>query len=66
MNNNPAAFPLQVGSQWQIGMSLRDWLAGQALVGLLANPESTDFPAIRAYQHADSMLVARKRETRPL
>ena len=30
------AFPSEFGG----GMSLRDWLAGQALAGLLANPET--------------------------
>lgn len=40
---NPPAFPLAVDESFQFandGMSLRDWFAGQALAGLLANPVS--------------------------
>lgn len=44
------------------GMSLRDWLAGQALMGLLADPHqsgaSVDF-ARNAYGFADAMLAVR-------
>jgi hypothetical protein len=43
------------------GMSLRDYFAGQALVGLLAGHYS-DFPReapIKAYQIADAMLARR-------
>lgn len=51
------------------GMSLRDWLAGQALVGILAADPEFDFgtvPArdgvsIAAYLVADSMLRARSK-----
>ncbi|MCC2681740.1 MAG: hypothetical protein K0S36_1304 [Nitrosospira multiformis] len=45
------------------GMSLRDWLAGQAMQGLIAD---TEFPldhdglAKAAYDIADAMLEARK------
>lgn len=51
------------------GMSLRDWLAGQALTGLLANPnrEDNDNWSWRtgtltgdAYQYADDMLAERE------
>jgi hypothetical protein len=56
------AFPvptLNADLQRQDGMSLRDWFAGQALVGL-----STHFdPAVaadRAYSLADAMLAARR------
>ncbi len=50
------------------GMSLRDWLAGQALAGLLASGETELFDkassyAEAAYLHADAMLKAR--ESRP-
>lgn len=48
------------------GMSLRDWFAGQALAGLLAqygaDPEWT---AIAAYKEADAMLAAREAEVKP-
>lgn len=59
------AFPLP---HWQAGecrgMSLRDWLAGQALTGLLANPHASgDIGAIArgAYLQADAMLAELKR-----
>ena len=48
--------------QDQDGMTLRDWLAGQALAGNLANPKSTGEPeneAKWAYKHADAMLAER-------
>ena len=59
-------------SEAQEGMSLRDWLAGQALNRILAernpasNPASIDPASIDrdsdlSYQYADSMLRARKR-----
>ena len=48
------------------GMSLRDYLAGQALVGLLARPHtnSTDLPmkdkSRICYAYADALLTARE------
>lgn len=47
------------------GMSLRDWFAGQALTGMLADPYSGGDEhtiARGAYMQADAMLAARKRE----
>ncbi len=44
------------------GMSLRDWFAGQALAGLLADSAFNDSPArfgLAAYALADAMLAAR-------
>lgn len=47
------------------GMTLRDWFAGQALVGMLAATGSygmgngPDENAERAYEHADAMLAFR-------
>ena len=47
------------------GMSLRDWFAGMALQGLLANYEVKiecgTFAKV-AYRHADQMLAARERK----
>lgn len=53
------------------GMTLRDWFAGQALSGLMADPglrpattDEFDHMARRLYQVADAMLTARKNEGR--
>lgn len=52
----------------QGGMSLRDWLAGQALVGYASNMETvkkgTDWMVRHAYIAADAMLLARKEPSR--
>lgn len=49
------------------GMSLRDWFAGQAVVGILAGNDLSDLPpydethlAKAAFNLADAMLAARK------
>lgn len=44
------------------GMSLRDYFAGQALVGMMAGAISVDVErsAQRAYEYADAMLKARE------
>ncbi len=50
------------GDIWP-GMTLRDWFAGQALAGIMANlnvdciPDSRVYQA--AYKHADGMLAKR-------
>lgn len=68
---NPSAFPT---SAINSGMSLRDYFAGQALAGLIANAEtpdlliglgfkgSKDMTAECAYAHADAMLAHRERQ----
>lgn len=66
------AFPsTQACESWQCrkpssGMSLRDWFAGQAMVGLCANPNAgvAVLPALQdladaCYNYADAMLLAR-------
>ncbi len=55
--------------QTEGGMSLRDWFAGQALVGLAASGELSGSGAARmaaeyAYQVADAMLEARDKNRR--
>ncbi len=48
------------------GMTLRDWFAGQALAGILANEgvgrtvDTKLADAMHAYRMADAMLAARK------
>ncbi len=55
---NPPAFPVMPGvpANGRIGMTLRDWFAGQALAGLLARGPAK---AELAYTYADAMLKAR-------
>ncbi len=64
------AFPVIVPGYepYSIGMSLRDWFAGQALAGMCAadrrwegdeKSSATDKSAQAAYSHADAMLKAR-------
>jgi hypothetical protein len=65
--HNPLAFPMSVPLGfylYQDGMTLRDYFAGQALVGLLAGrkPDAmfTNEDATKsAYYMADAMLEAR-------
>lgn len=48
----------------QGGMTLRDWFAGQALNGMLSDPNLSAEPeefADYAYRHADAMLKARSK-----
>lgn len=61
------AFPLCVSHAFQHfdqGMSLRDWFAGQALVGIVGKEKSGNVPprdaADRAYAYADEMLRMRE------
>jgi hypothetical protein len=61
------AFPLREedggGGYYQhVGMSLRDWFAGQALAGWLARNHLADEneSAVLAYIVADAMLAERK------
>jgi hypothetical protein len=59
-----SAFPMAVPENWdsvQDGMTLRDYFAGQALAGRLANSSTPfDIYAARyAYHIADVMLEAR-------
>lgn len=60
-----AAFPVNEGTALsaETGMSLRDYFAGQALHGLLADPNNMqqwDGFAKQAYDCADAMLAARE------
>ena len=67
-NDGGPAFP-RSGSDYvnaQEGMSLRDWFAGQALAGLMANPKMLlaiesmkQDPATCAYDVAEFMMAER-------
>lgn len=44
---------------WETGMSLRAWLVGQAMIGLMSRPhplEGADNVAIAACNYADAVL----------
>ena len=70
INNGGTAFPATLGppNEFAPGMSIRDWFAGQALVGLLSFSGEGFTSAIgtplemgaAAYQFADAMLAAQK------
>jgi len=67
---NPQAFPSNEtfidGSSYttHLGMTLRDYFAGQALAGMFANPSfdivSAVTKAMEAFDTADRMLVERE------
>ena len=64
INDGGPAFPSGDGYQRALGMTLRDYFAGQALVGLLAHPSGED-PEVAvnfAYRLADAMLEQRARK----
>lgn len=67
------AFPVPMGTQHNqyacgVGMTLRDWFAGQALAGLsvsdrfIRDADSNTAQAQWAYDLADAMLAARSRK----
>lgn len=56
------------GAEWQEGMSLRDWLAGRALTGMISTAAAPcvfglsgaeEVAAKAAYRIADAMIAAR-------
>jgi hypothetical protein len=67
MKDGGPAFPrvgqVEYNSQAQNGMSLRDWLAGQAVRGLLSNSNFAEVEVVHvaAYAIADRMLRERNK-----
>lgn len=66
-DTNIPAFPMVLPETWdsfQDGMTLRDWFAGQALAGMLAD-HTFDVPpnetAELSYKAAEAMLAERKK-----
>ena len=64
--SDKAAFPVE--QFFDPGMSLWDWFAGQAMVGLMSEPglrpsntDEFEHMATRLYQVADAMLKERKK-----
>jgi hypothetical protein len=66
MNDNPKAFPSGSRYSGDLGMTLRDWFAGQsalAAAALITERNNKMDPreiAAKAYELADAMLEARK------
>jgi hypothetical protein len=62
---NPRAFPSSAVEDAYGGMSLRDYFAGQALIGLLANPGNvilrSEVLTTRCYLIANAMLNERNK-----
>jgi hypothetical protein len=59
----PVLVPENVEGFVSLGMSLRDYFAAQALLGIIAHPDgggSFDSLAGYAYKYADAMLKARE------
>ena len=66
-DSGPVASIMTLGDKGEVvpvgGLSIRDWFAGMALQGLLANNETSYTPkqnAEEAYSFADAMIAARK------
>jgi hypothetical protein len=71
-NDGGPAFPvptdMSAGEAFYLatsGMSLRDWFAGQALIGICAHRDTWGLPDVptvarQAYRLADAMLEARE------
>lgn len=62
----PPAFPRHHRSFGNNDMDLRDWFAGQALVGICAHPDTWGIQtvegfAMQAYHLAEAMLAERAR-----
>lgn len=59
INDGGPAFP---DDSWQVGMTLRDYFAGQAMVGILSSPEAPNDATLAryAYNLADTMIAARE------
>ena len=60
--DNPSAFP---DDKWQNGMTLLDYFAGQALIGLCSNPGTAsltpEWNSEQAYLIAKTMLNVREK-----
>jgi hypothetical protein len=60
--DDESAFPCALDQT--IGMSLRDWFAGQALAGLVIDTPVIEIDVRRAYQYADAMLTERAKDAK--
>ena len=62
-----SAFPMAIPANcqgWEDGMTLRDYFAGQALIGIITHPDGFagkwKKAAEHAYEAADAMIEARE------
>ena len=68
MTNNPQAFPVGLSADqhaYMEGMFLRDYMAGQALIGIMQDNQISPNPkayATMCYEVADAMLQARQQK----
>ena len=62
MNNDIPAFPLSIDKEnfISLGMTLKDYYAGQALVGYLSNVASMDNAVYWSWHAADKMMKKRE------
>ncbi|MCP4286249.1 MAG: hypothetical protein GY792_17680 [Gammaproteobacteria bacterium] len=62
--NNPHAFPSDFEQTKEAGkgMRLRDYFAGQALIGLIDDVNQPGPMAALAYEIADAMLIEREKQ----
>lgn len=72
MSDNPQAYPCLDSSRGELsmrdpGMTLRDYFAGQAIIGIMSTAAAfdrvdrrIDMVARKAYEFADAMLAERK------
>lgn len=65
INDGGPAFPLPCSNLFHNtadGMTLRDWFAGQAIMGLLARVHPTNTSAKEVYGIADAMIKEREKK----
>ncbi len=62
--SNPNAFPYDPDHRTEVGrgMRLRDYFAGQAVIGLIDNVNQPGPIAELAYEIADAMLIEREKQ----
>jgi len=64
-DNGGPAFPVTIqtsddSTETYFGMTLRDWFAGQAMMGMISYGDEHAPYGVNAYRIADAMIAARK------
>ncbi len=63
--NEDFAFPSETGSSsGRRGMTMREWYAGLAMAGMIAQGQQYDFAVVNAFVVADKMIVESTKEKR--